>query len=88
MAEEKILPTACNNFGLSTNNGQTFILEFSFQEPPMGTEELPSNKTFSRIAIDRIGLERFVTLLQTALKTKMGGDGKPPTPPQPPKDRF
>jgi hypothetical protein len=74
MDNEKMIPICCNHFGVGTNNGQTFILEFRFQEPPTKDGQ-PVIKTFSRIAIDRIGIERFINLLQTSLKqTKGSGD--------------
>lgn len=66
-----MIPICSNHFGVGTNNGQTFILEFRFQEPPSREGETGPIMTFSRIAIDRIGIERFINLLQQSLdKTK------------------
>jgi len=77
MEEEKMIPVCCNHFGIGTNNGLTFVLEFCFQEPPGSQGQQTAPKTFSRVAIDRIGLERFLILLQTTLdKTKP--KGQPP----------
>jgi hypothetical protein len=71
MEEEKTIPVCCNHFGVGTNNGLTFVLEFRFQDPPGELGQPGPIKTFSRVAIDRIGLERFLILLQTTLaKTK------------------
>lgn len=76
-------PLCCNHFGIFTNNGQTFIFEFRFQEPPGEHGQPGEIKTFSRVAIDRIGAERFFTLLQNTLNQTRGGGGPtpPPTPP-------
>ena len=75
MHDEKMIPNCSNHFGVSTNNGQTFILEFRFQEPPGEHGQAGEIKTFSRIAIDRIGMERFVTLLQNTLNKTKGKGG-------------
>ncbi|MEE8329418.1 MAG: hypothetical protein V3R54_05765 [Thermodesulfovibrionia bacterium] len=75
MDNEKMIPICCNHFGITTNNGQTFILEFRFQEPSTKGGQPSSIKTFSRVAIDRIGIERFINLLQTSLEqTKSSGN--------------
>ncbi len=78
MDKEKIIPVSCNHFGVGTNNGLTFILEFRFQEPPEEHGRPGEIRLFSRVAIDRLGIERFITLLQETLnKTKSkGGDDK------------
>lgn len=75
---ENMIPVCSNHFGVGTNNGQTFILEFRFQEPPTRPGQPGAIATFSRIAIDRIGAERFVTLLQTTLKQTKGKGGTEP----------
>lgn len=75
MDNEQMIPICCNHFGVGTNNGQTFILEFRFQEPPGEHGQSGKIQTFSRVAIDRIGIERFVSLLQTTLKQTKGRDG-------------
>ena len=82
MDNEKMIPICCNHFGVSTNNGQTFILEFRFQEPPAEHGQAGPIRTFSRVAIDRIGIYRFITLLQTTLNKTKGKGGSGPTPPQ------
>ncbi len=71
MDNEKMIPICCNHFGITTNNGQTFILEFRFQEPLREDGQPGQTTSFSRIAIDRIGIERFINLLKVSLgKTK------------------
>ena len=77
MEEEKIIPVSCNHFGVGTNNGLTFILDFRFQEPPGEHWQPGSIKTFTRVAMDRIGMERFIILLQATLE-KTKGKGQPP----------
>lgn len=77
MEEEKIIPICCNHFGIGTNNGLTFIIEFRFQEPPGEHGQTGPIKTFSRVAIDRIGLERFLILIKSTLE-KTEGKGQPP----------
>ena len=77
MEEEKMIPVSCNHFGVGTNNGLTFILEFRFQEPPSEHGQPGPIKTFTRVAMDRIGLERLVILLQATLE-KTKGKGQPP----------
>jgi hypothetical protein len=82
MNNEQMFPICCNHFGVGTNNGQTFILEFRYQEPPGEHGQPGEIRTFSRVAIDRIGLERFTTLLRTTLdKTKNQGGGSDQVPP-------
>jgi hypothetical protein len=67
MDTEKKIPFTCNFFGIATNNGQTFIFDFLFQEPPQKPGE--ENKTYpiTRIALDRIGAERLLIILQQTL---------------------
>lgn len=81
MDNEKMIPICCNHFGVATNNGQTFILEFRFQEPPGEHGQTGPIKTFSRVAIDRIGTERFITLLRTTLDRTKGKGSSGQTPP-------
>lgn len=82
MDNETMIPICSNHFGIATNNGQTFIIEFRFQEPPGKDNKPGSIKTFSRVAIDRIGIERFINLLQAAVdKTKGKGGSSLTSPP-------
>lgn len=82
MDKEQMIPICCNHFGVGTNNGQTFILEFRFQEPPGEDGKPGSVKTFSRVSMDRIGVERFTTLLQTTLGQTRGKGGSGQSPPK------
>ncbi|MFH1458552.1 MAG: hypothetical protein ABIG31_05255 [Candidatus Omnitrophota bacterium] len=82
MEEEKMIPVCCNNFGVGTNNGVTFILDFRFQEPPSEHGQPGPIKTVARVAMDRIGIERFMLLLQTTLEKTKGKD-QPPAPENP-----
>lgn len=83
MDNEKMIPICCNHFGVGTNNGQTFILEFRFQEPP-GEHGQPGRiSIFSRVAIDSVGIQRFITLLQTTLNQTKGKGGSGQAPPSP-----
>jgi len=82
MSDDRMIPLCSNHFSVSTNNGQTFIFQFRFQEPPLEAGKPGEIKLFARIAIDRIGAERFLTLLQATLnKTKGKGGGGPAIPP-------
>ncbi len=77
MDNEKMIPICSNHFGVGTNNGETFILEFRFQDPPGKDGQAGPVQTFSRIAIDRIGIERFIVLLQKNLDQTKSGDISP-----------
>lgn len=72
-----MIPVSCNHFGVGTNNGVTFVLDFRFQEPPGEHGQPGAIKTFTRVAMDRIGVERFVILLQSTLE-RTKGKGQPP----------
>ena len=78
MDNEVMVPFCCNHFGVGTNNGQTFVLEFRFQEPPGEHGQPGAIKTFARVAIDRVGMERFLILIQQTLE-RSKPKGQPPT---------